>query len=318
MSEYSQKFDIIIIGAGPAGLTAGIYSAWLGLKTLILESAITGGRAAIAPRIGNFPGFEEEIAGSELVEKMTKQATRMGAKLNTNEEVIGLNVNGILKKVITRQATYETSAIIVTTGTQKRKLHVPGEEEFLGRGVSYCAVCDGPFFRKANVAVIGDGEEAATDAIYLSKIVNYVTVITQNPQSLQDILGNKLINTGDLEIIHGKVLAIEGEQVVKKIKVYESANRQNIEKIVKGVFIALGGVPMTAVVRNAGIKTDRSGCINVDRQQRTNIEGVFAAGDCTCGGMQIVTAAGEGAMAAMHAAHYARQQKSKPQLLSIS
>ena len=238
MSEYSQKFDIIIIGAGPAGLTAGIYSAWLGLKTLILESAITGGRAAIAPRIGNFPGFEEEIAGSELVEKMTKQATRMGAKLNTNEEVIGLNVNGILKKVITRQATYETSAIIVTTGTQKRKLHVPGEEEFLGRGVSYCAVCDGPFFRKANVAVIGDGEEAATDAIYLSKIVNYVTVITQNPQSLQDILGNKLINTGDLEIIHGKVLAIEGEQVVKKIKVYESANRQNIEKIVKGVFIA--------------------------------------------------------------------------------
>jgi len=311
MSEYSQKFDIIIIGAGPAGLTAGIYSAWLGLETLVLESAVTGGKAAIAPKIENFPGFEEAIAGSELVGKMTKQANRMGVKLNTNQEVIGLDVNSSPRKVITRQATYETSAIIVTTGTQKRKLHVPGEEEFLGRGVSYCAVCDGPFFRKTNVAVIGDGEEAAIDAIQLSEIANYVTVITQNPPLLRDALGNKLINMANVEIIHGKVVAIEGEQVVKKIKVYELANRQGIEKTVKGVFIALGGVPMTAIVKNAGIKTDRSGCIAVDRQQRTNVEGVFAAGDCTCGGMQIVTASGEGAMAAMRAANYARQHKFK-------
>ncbi len=318
MSEHAQKQDILIIGAGPAGLTAGIYSAWLGLKTLILETAITGGRAAIAPKIENFPGFEEEIAGVELAEKMVSQATRLGVQLQISEEAIGLEVNSSPKRVITRQTTYEASAVIVATGTQRRKLRVPGEAEFIGRGVSYCAVCDGPFFRKSSVAIIGDGEEAATDAMHLSEIANTVIIVTQNPQTPQAVLGSRLQGKANIEVIDGKVTAIEGEQIVRRIKITESGTKHETEREVKGVFIALGGVPMTAIVKNAGIDTDRSGCITVDRQQRTNVEGVFAAGDCTCGGMQIVTAAGEGAMAAMRAAAYVRQQKPKKELATLA
>jgi len=318
MSEYAQKQDIVIIGAGPAGLTAGLYSAWLGLKTLILETAMTGGRAAIAPKIENFPGFEEEITGIELTEKIKRQATRLGAKLKTTEEVIGLDADTNTKRVVTRQATYEAMAVIVATGTQRKKLHVPGEEEFLGKGVSYCAVCDGPFFRRANVTVIGEGEEAITDALHLSEIANAVIVVTQNPQTTQDILGNKLQSKANVEIVNGKVTAIQGDQTVKKIIINEFGTERKMEREVKGVFIALGGVPMTAIVKNAGINTDRGGCITVDRNQRTNVEGVFAAGDCTCGGMQIVTAAGEGAMAAMRATAYIRQQKSKKELTPLA
>ena len=318
MSENVQQHDVLIIGAGPAGLTAGIYSAWLGLKTLILETAMTGGRASIAPKIENFPGFEEQITGLELAEKMRRQAIRLGAKLQVGEEVIGLDVKSSPKRVITRQVVYEATAVIIATGTQRRKLHAPGEEEFLGKGVSYCAVCDGPFFRKANVAVIGDGEEAATDALHLSEIANTVTIVTQNPQTLQDALDSKLQGKTNVEIISGKVNAIQGNQTLKKIKITQLDTQQETEKEVKGVFIALGGVPMTAIVRNAGIDTDRSGCITVDRQQKTNVEGVFAAGDCTCGGMQIVTAAGEGAMAAMRAASYVRQQKPKKELTTVA
>lgn len=312
MSEHVQTRDVLIVGAGPAGLTAGIYSAWLGLKTLILEAVIAGGRAEIVPRIQNFPGFEEEIAGRDLAEKMKKQAIRLGAKLQVPEEVIDIDVKSEPKKVTTREATYEALAIIIATGTQRKKLRVKGEEEFLGRGVSYCAVCDGPFFKNADVAVIGSSEGAVTDAAYLSEVASKVIIVTQNIET--DVLSSKLKSKHNIEIVKGKVTAIKGEQVVNKIKITDPAGQQITEKEVKGVFIALGEVPMTTIVKNAGIHTDQNGCLIVDRQQRTNIEGVFAAGDCTCGGMQIATAAGEGAMAAMQAVGYIRRKKPKKEI----
>ena len=306
MSKIVQ-YDVVIIGAGPAGLTAAIYSAWLGLHTVVLESSIAGGRAWIAPRIENFPGFPEGIKGSDLVDLMSQQATRFKAEVKTDEEVVGLKLNGAVKRVTSRKETYETTVIIIATGTQKRKLRVVGETEFLGRGVSYCAVCDGPFFRNKPVAIVGNTEETAIDALALADLASKVTIVSQEQRlTIEGTLLNRLKEKANVEILSGEVTQIRGEQVVKAVSIHRFGVHDKVELEVKGVFISLGGVPLTAIVKNANIITDRNGCLTVDRQQRTNVEGVFAAGDCTCGGMQAITAAGEGAMAAMRASTYVR------------
>ena len=308
MSEENQKIDVLIIGTGPAGLTAAIYTSWLGLKTVVLESGIVGGRAWLAPQIENFPGFELGIKGSELVEKMRLQALRFHAEIREDEEVIGLELKGEVKLVVSRKHTYEAHAVIIATGTQRRKLLVPGETDFIGRGVSYCVTCDGPFFKHATVIVVGNGEEAAIDALFLSDIANKVMLVTNKPElEISGTLIDRLRNKPNVEVIKGKITKIVGEQIVKAAKILDFGTQLEVEKDAKGVFVSLGGVPLTAIVRSAGVATDRTGCLTVDRQQRTSIEGVFAAGDCTCGGMQAVTAAGEGAMAAMRASSYVRK-----------
>jgi thioredoxin reductase (NADPH) len=303
----SRPFDILIIGAGPAGLTAAIYTAWLGLKTLILESGIPGGKAWAAPMIENFPGFDEGIKGSDLAEKMQRQAERLGAEIVISEEVAGLELAGNVKHVFTRKQTYDAYVVILATGTQKRKLHVPGEAEFLGRGVSYCAVCDGPFFRLAKVAVVGNSNEAAVEALSLAEFTEHVLLVHDGDLRIEGTLLSRLKYKPKIEPVQGKVTAIVGDKTVSAIKIQTSV--ASVERDVKGVFIALGSVPLTSIVRNAGVGMDMNGCLMVDRQQRTNIEGVFAAGDCTCGGMQVVTAAGEGAVAAMRASKYVRSME---------
>jgi thioredoxin reductase (NADPH) len=307
MSEKTQC-DILIVGAGPAGLTAAIYTSWLGLKTVVLETGITGGRAWLAPKIENFPGFPDGIKGSDLVEKMAQQATRFKAEFKSDEEVVGLDLRGEVKKVVSRKHSYEAPALILATGTQRRKLRVTGETVFLGRGVSYCAVCDGPFFRNKTIAIVGNGEEAAIDALFLADIARKIVIVSQEPQlEIEGTLLDRLRGKSNVEITKGQVTSISGKQVVEAIKIFEFDSQREVEKAVNGVFVSLGGVPMTEIVKNAGIATDRGGCLSVDRQQRTNVDGVFAAGDCTCGGMQVVTAAGEGAMAAMKALAYVRK-----------
>jgi thioredoxin reductase (NADPH) len=304
----TYKADVVIIGAGPAGLSAAIYTSWLGLKTTVLESGIAGGRAYLAPKIENYPGFSEGIKGSELVEKMTAQAQHSKAQLQSDEEVVGIEIQDSKKYVISRKQTYEASAVIIATGTQRKKLRVAGETEFLGRGVSYCATCDGPFFRKKVVAVVGNSEEAAIDALALADLAFKVTIISQEEGlEMEGALLDRLRTKANVEFILGKVTQIIGDQVVNSIKVQDTSSKQEIELEVKGVFVALGGVPLTAIVHKAGIITDRTGCLTVDRHQQTNVAGVFAAGDCTCGGMQVATAIGEGAMAAMRASAYIRR-----------
>ncbi len=295
------------MGAGPAGLTAAIYAAWLGLKTVVLEGGIAGGRAWLAPKIENFPGFPGGIKGRELVEKMNAQAAGFGAEFRVDENVVGIEL-GDAKRVVSRKKTYEAPVLIVATGTQRRKLLVAGENEFLGGGVSYCAICDGPFFRKKEVAVVGNGEEAAADALTLAELASKVTVVSQeNSLNMEGMLLERLKAKANVEIVMGKVTEIKGEKIVKSIALIDFGTQKKGELEVKGVFIALGGVPLTAIVQKAGLATDRNGCLTVNRNQQTNVEGVFAAGDCTCGGMQVVTAAGEGAMAAMKASAYVRK-----------
>jgi thioredoxin reductase (NADPH) len=312
MGAENYIFDIIIIGAGPAGLAAAIYSSWLGLDTVVIEAGVAGGKAFEAPKIQNFPGFEEGIKGRELTDKMRNQAVRFGGKIMEAEEVVGLDLGSEIKRITTRKRTYPGRAVIVATGTQKRKLSVPGETEFLGRGVSYCVVCDGPFFRNAETAVIGNSQEAGADALFLATIAKSVTLVTQENQlDIEGALEEQLKGRSNVEIINGRVLAILGEKTVKSIRIVENVSQREIEKDVKGVFISLGGVPMTNLVKGAGLNVDKNGCLTVDRMQKTNLEGVYAAGDCTCGGMQVFTAAGEGAMAAMKASAYIRNKKNQ-------
>ncbi len=241
----SQKADVVIIGAGPAGLSAAIYTSWLGLKTTVLESGISGGRAYLAPKIENYPGFPEGIKGSELTEKMRMQAERFKAQLQSDEEVVGIEIKDSKKQVISRKQTYEASAIIIATGTQRRKLRVEGETEFLGRGVSYCATCDGPFFRKKAVAVVGNSEEAAIDALALCDLASKVTIVSQEERlEMEGALLDRLRTKTNVEFVMGKVTQIEGDQVVSAIKIEDFQTKQELEREVKGVFVALGGVPL--------------------------------------------------------------------------
>lgn len=310
MKEQERTYDLIIIGGGPAGLTAGIHTSRLGLKTAVFEAGTLGGRAAEASMYENFPGFPEGIVGKELIERIEKQISKFGAEVKVFEEAIDLQVKGALKTVTTSKATYRSFALIIATGTQRRKLGVAGENEFLGRGVSYCRVCDGPFFKGLRVAVVGFTKEAIEDSLSMAEMSKEILLITHEEKiEAADALKEKLLKKTNIKIVNGKVAAILGEKVVKAIKIVESTSKQELLEKVDGVFISLGWVPTTEIVRKAGIEVDERGCIKVDRWQRTNIEGVFAAGDCTCGGMQVVTAAGEGAMAATTALKYIRRKK---------
>lgn len=303
-----ETYDVIVIGGGPAGLTAAIYASRMGLKTLVLDGNMPGGRASEAPLIENFPGFPDGISGIDLVERMLKQAERFGAEIKFPEEVLDMNLSGPIKVVWTRYSGYRGYSVIIATGTQRKKLIVSGETEFLGRGVSYCAVCDAPFFRDRVVAVVGFNNEALEDTLYISGFAKKVILISHGEKSEVEVdLLRKIREKQNIEFVDAKVSSINGDVYVKSITIAAQAGAEEIP--VEGVFIILGSVPVTNIVRKSGVVVDERGCIRVDRAQSTNVEGVFAAGDCTCGGMQVATAVGEGAMAALQAYRYIKRIK---------
>lgn len=307
----NEIYDVIIVGSGPAGLSAAIYTSRMGMKTLVLEADTPGGRVIEAPLIENFPGFPKGVSGLELVDRMLKQARDFGAEIKFPEKVLDMKLKDIIKSVTTRNNKYYTYSIIIATGTQRKKLGVPGEVKFLGRGVSYCAICDAPFFRNKRVAVIGLNNEALEDALYLSNFAEKVIVVTHGEKAeIENEALRKCREKPNIEFNDAEVKSIDGDIYVKSITLISQMGHE--EKIpVDGVFIILGNVPTTSIVRKAGVALDERGCIKVDRSQSTNIEGVYAAGDCTCGGMQVATAVGEGAMAALQAYRYVKRVKSR-------
>ena len=306
----SGTYDLLIIGAGPAGLTAGIYASRMGMKTLILESDLPGGRAVQAPIVENFPGFPEGISGAELMERMVKQAEKFGAEIRYPEEVLDLVLDDRPKITATGHNRYESIGMVISTGTQRKKLSVPGETAFLGRGVSYCTICDGPLFKGKVTAVVGSGNEAYEDAIYLSDFAEKVVIITGKQEvEAAEKLADRSVEAGNIETLKAEIKSIAGDSCVKSVKISDLKSKKERDIPVDAVFVSVGGVPMTNLIEKTGVAVDDRGCIQVDRRQATNIGGVLAAGDCTCGGMQIATAVGEGAMAAMQAHRYVRSIK---------
>jgi len=303
-----EQWNLIIIGAGSAGLSAGLYGARGGLRTLILEKQLPGGATIESPEIENYPGFIS-ISGQELIDKMVAHATKFGAKINQLEPVVMLNLKGEKKTVRTTKAEYEASALIITTGCHHRELEVPGEKEYSGKGVSYCALCDGAFFKGKKVIVVGGGNNAATSALILAHLTPNVKLIHRRDNlRAEEILLEDLRKTRVEFIWNTEITEIKGDKTVKSVTTVNNKTGEQKEIEADGVFIQVGEIPNSDFAKNAGVQTDDYGYIVVDSQQRTNIPGVYAAGDVITNPVkQIGTAVGQAIVAATDAFGYIRR-----------
>lgn len=313
-----KVYDVIIVGAGPAGLSAGIYVTRRGLDTLILEREVPGGRALLAPLVENYPGFPRGLTGNKLMNRFVRQAKRFDVKIKSPEEVLDFDFSSLVKTVKTRSGEYRGYAVIIAVGSYRRKLQVLGEDEFLGKGVSYCAVCDGPLFKGRRVAVIGAGNEAIEDALFMVDLAKKVILISNAREfHAEDALMKKVKEKESIEILkNAMVKAVVGKNFVDSLIITRDGKEEVVQ--VDGVFVSVGTIPITEIAKRAGIEVDDKGWILVDRRQRTNMSGVFAAGDCTGGGMQIITAAGEGAMAGLTASAYVRNLKLSEAFVAVN
>ena len=298
-------YDVIIVGAGPAGLTAGIYAARGGLKTAIVELAMPGGQAASTEMIENYPGFPNGINGYELMNLFHKQALTFGVEF-IFEEVQKLNVNERIKQIQTNNRVLETRSIIITAGSKPRLLGVPGEEVFLGRGVSYCATCDGAFFKGKKVVVVGGGEAAIEEGAYLTKFAEEVIIVHRREgfRASQIVLDRAKANPKIRFELNAIIEEILGSDHVEGVRIRDVLDEGTREIPADGVFVYVGTIPNNQFI-HSDIKTDDQGYILTDHRLQTNIEGVYAAGDIRNTPLrQVATAVGDGALASVEVEKY--------------
>lgn len=291
-------YDVIIIGGGPAGATAALYTARAGLKTIVLDKGLTAGALGITARIANYPGILEEISGADLLQRMRSQARSFGAEF-TSDKVIGVDLAVEEKSVFGNAATYTGRAVIIATGSMGRGTRVKGEDELLGRGVSYCATCDAAFFKGQDVAVAGNSDEAIEEALFLTRFVRRVHFLSPTPELkapshlVEELRANPLV-----QIYPGAILReILGEKRVEGLR-FAQRGQPEETLAVSGAFIYLqGGKPITDFLQGQ-LQINEGGCLVVDREFQTALPGVFAIGDVLCNHVkQAVIAAGEGATA---------------------
>ncbi len=312
--KEEKIYDAIIIGGGPAGLTAGIYLSRARMDTLLIEKAMPGGQAVLTEIIENYPGFPHGIAGPELMQKMEEQAVRFGLKIEYGEAAevkIKESKEDKVKIVKINNKEYKTITIILASGAEASKLEVPGEEELRGRGVSYCATCDAPFFKDQKIVVVGGGDTAIEEALYLTKFVREVTIIHRRDRLratkiLQErVFANKKINFAWDSVVK-KVL---GNEKVKGILIQNKKIGEEKEITCQGVFVFVGNIPNSKFLDEL-IKLDQKGYILTDDNMMTSQEGIYACGDVRKKLLrQVVTACGEGATAAFAAQKYIEEIK---------
>lgn len=297
--------DIAIIGAGPAGLAAGLYAARSGLKCVLFEELYTGGKLAKAHMIENYPGFPEGISGAELAMKMEEQALRFGLELRYNP-VDRLELTGKEKHIVVPSLIESARAVIFAAGTAPKTLNVPGEAELTGAGISYCAACDGAFFKGQDVAVIGGGDSALRNAIYLARTVSKVTVVHGEEElHASKALQQRAEETENLEVLTGcEVTAFCGEGMLSHLALKDTKTAEESTLAVRGAFVSIGTAPRTELVRDQ-LKMTPDGYVHTDNCMRTSLSGVFAAGDVRNTPLrQVVTAVADGAVAASQAIEY--------------
>jgi len=301
------RYEVIIVGGGPAGLTAGLYTSRAGLKSLLVERGPLGGQMVNTTLVENYPGFPEGIAGSELGSLMHRQALRYGLEVVTAE--VTSIAQGQSYGVATTEGSFEVGAIIIAAGSEYRKLGVAGEERLAGRGVSYCATCDGFFFRGREVAVVGGGDTAITDALELSQLVSKVYVIHRRDQlRAGQVLQERAFAHPKLEFIWSMVVEeVLGEKVLEGLKLRNVETGQQSILKVDGVFVAIGLTPNSQSFFNI-LETDDAGYIVTDETMTTSAPGIFAAGDIRRNSpRQIAAAVGDGATAALSTFKYLQE-----------
>jgi thioredoxin reductase (NADPH) len=304
MMSEEKVYDVIIAGAGPAGMTAAVYTSRANMSTLMIERGIPGGQMANTEEIENYPGFES-ILGPDLSTKMFEHAKKFGAEYQYGDikEIVDGNP---YKTVKVGDKEYKAKAVIITTGAEHRELGVPGEKEMSGRGVSYCAVCDGAFFRGKELVVVGGGDSAVEEGVFLTRFATKVTIIHRRGElRAQKILQKRAFENEKVDFIwNTDVKEIRGENVVQSVLLRNRETGEETEFKANGAFIYVGMDPLTAAVKNLGI-TNEAGYIETDEKMRTRIPGIFAAGDVREKMLrQVVTATGDGADAALSAQHY--------------
>jgi thioredoxin reductase (NADPH) len=307
--QIMENWDVIIIGAGSAGLAAGIYAVRSGLKTLILDEKLAGGTISDASTVVNYPGFSE-ISGGDLAEKMTNHCKKVGAVIHDLESVTELELKSEKKIVKTSSATYESKAVIFSAGSHYKEIGIKGEKEFRGRGVSYCGVCDGPFFSGKKVLVIGGGNSACITTLYLSGLAAQVTVIHRREAfRAEETLVSDIASKRNVNILwNTEAQEIKGDKQVRTVTLIDNITKKTTELSVDAVFVQVGEAPNSQIAKASGIETDEHGYIKIDINQQTNLPGVFAAGDVTNHPIkQVGTAVGQGITAALEAYGYIRR-----------
>lgn len=299
--------DSIIIGAGPAGLTAAIYALRYGLKVIVFDKGFYGGQVANTTEVANYPALPN-ISGMEFSTNIYQQAIDLGADIRF-ESIDSVSFNNKIKSVTTNNGTYEAKTVIIANGAKRRLLECEGEKEFTGKGVSYCATCDGAFFKNKDVAIVGGGNTALEDCLFLSNICNKVYLIHRRDKFSGDkLLVNSIKSKSNIQILYNcAVQKINGDKTVSSIKVKHLQDNSVQVLDLSGIFIAIGYVPDNFIFK--GIEVDKVGYIISDENCKTNIEGIYVAGDSRTKILrQIITAAADGAVAAFQASNYINGQ----------
>ncbi len=307
MINTHKIYDCIIVGGGPAGLTAGLYCARAKMDVVLLEKATLGGQIAITDLVENYPGFPEGISGKELTNKFKAQAERFGLKIHRQGVISVENTSDNIKIVkLDNGSELKAKTVIITTGARMRTLDVPGEKEFLNRGVSYCATCDGALFEDVPIAVVGGGDSAVQEANFLTRFASKVYLIHRRDKlRAKPLLQDRLFANPKIEFIPNKVVkAIQGSDFVNSLLLEDTKTGEHSTLAVDGVFIFIGMIPATDIVKDL-VEIDEYGYIKVNENMETSVPGIFAAGDCRSGQTgQVVVAAGEGCIAAMSVERY--------------
>jgi thioredoxin reductase (NADPH) len=300
-----KEFEVIIIGGGPAGLTAGLYTSRAGLKSLLIEKGVFGGQITNAEHVENFPGFPDGIGGIELGDRMREQAGKYNLKIEATEAT-AITTQGKQKRVVTLDETFSTSALILAGGSMRKKLGVPGEDRYTGKGVSYCATCDSAFFIDMPVVVVGGGDASLTEALHLAKHASTVTIIhRRNELRATRIMQERAFADPKIKFLWSTTItAIEGDDLVKNIRLVNVQTGFTSQLETAGVFISVGFEPTTELVKGL-VPLDEVGHVITNERMETSVPGVLAAGDIRHNSArQAITAAGDGATAAINAQRY--------------
>lgn len=313
MEQDDRLHDVVMIGAGPSALCAAVYTTREDINTILVEKGAVGGLAAITDWVDNYPGFSKGVSGLDLASELQAQAERFGADIRYGD-VTGIKVDGDVKYVQTTDGTLKARAVLIATGSDYKKLGIPGEAEYYGRGVHYCATCDGAFYRGRRLAVVGGGNSAVQEVLFLTRFASHIDLLVRSKLRASEVLQRELDKavsdghiTVHLETVPEAVIASDGSMVnALRVRCGDTTK----ELPVDGVFVFIGLLPNTGFLKGSGVALDDIGMVITDKNLMTNVSGVFASGDVRSGATaQIASAVGEGATAALKIREYLESQE---------